>query len=79
MKPTANQVNAALDSIARTERPANHPRNLARRAIAQHRRVSAIDPDYDFSKVPRAARQVIYDMTVKYSARHSLWARFWRR
>lgn len=79
MKPTTNQVNAALDSIARTERPANHPRNLARRAIAQHRQVRAIDPDYDFSKVPRAARQVIYDMTVKYSARHSLLSRLFRR
>lgn len=79
MKPTPNDINAALDSIARTERPANHPRNLARQAIAQHRRVSAIDPDYDFSSTPRAARQVIYDMTVRYSARHSLLARlFWR-
>lgn len=79
MKPTTNDINAALDSIARTERPANHPRNLARQAIAQYRRVSAIDPDYDFSKVPRAARQVIYDMTVKYSARHSLWSKLFRR
>lgn len=79
MKPTTNDINDALASIARTERPANHPRNLARRAIAQHRQARAIDPNYDFSDTPRAARQVIYDMTVKYSAQHSLWARLWRR
>lgn len=79
MKPTTNQVNDALESIARTERPVDHPRALAAKAVARYRRTAAIDPDYDFSAAPRAARQVIYDMTVRYSARHSLWARLWRR
>lgn len=61
----------------------DHPHNLdiARQRIAEwrsnvkHRQARAIDPDYDFSNAPRAARQVIYDMTVKYSAQHSWWAR----
>lgn len=79
MNPSSKNVNQVLAQIESAERPPNHPRNLARQAIAQHRQVRAIDPDYDFSKVPRAARQVIYDMTVKYSARHSLLSRLFRR
>lgn len=79
MKPSDNDVNAALQSIAAAERPVDHPRNLARQAIAQYRRTAATDPDYNFSNAPRAARQVIYDTTVRYSARHSLLARLWGR
>lgn len=37
MKPTTNEINDALRDIERAERPANHPRTLAREAIAQWR------------------------------------------
>lgn len=56
-----------------------HARDIARAAITEFRRAKAIDPDYDFSKAPQQARQTIYDMTVKYSAQHSWWARLRRR
>lgn len=79
MKPTPNDITAALDAIEASERPVDHPRRLAQQAIAQHRRARAIDPDYDFSKAPRQMRQTIYDMTVKYRAQHSWWARLRRR
>ena len=37
MKPTTNEVNDALRDIERTERPADHPRTLAREAVTQWR------------------------------------------
>ena len=37
MKPTTNEVNDALRDIERTERPADHPRILAREAVAEWR------------------------------------------
>lgn len=76
--PTPENINDVLRAIESAERPGNHPRTLAREAIVRHRRARAIDPDYDFSNAPRAARQVIYDMTVKYGAQHSWWARLRR-
>lgn len=81
MKPTNHDISAALDAIEASELPKNHPRRLAREAIAQHRRprVGPIDPDYDFNAAPREARAVIYSTTVKYSAQHSWWARLRRR
>lgn len=79
MKPTPNDITRALDAIEASELPENHPRRLAQKAIAQHRRARAIDPDYDFNKAPRWARQTIYDMTVRYSAAHSWLARLRRK
>lgn len=76
--PTSTDITAALKAIEATELPDSHPRRLARQAIAEHRRVRAIDPDYDFSAAPQQMRQVIYDMSVKYGAQHSWWARLRR-
>lgn len=77
--PTPNDITAALDAIEASELPENHPRRLAKKAVAQYRRTAAIDPDYDFNSAPREARAVIYSTTVKYSAQHSWWARLRRR
>lgn len=79
MKPTNHDITAALKAIEATELPDDHPRRLAREAIAQHRRVRVIDPNYDFSAAPRQMRQVIYDSIVRYSAQHSWLARLRRR
>ena len=88
MKPTTNQVNDALESIARTERPANHPRNLARQAIEQWRSNAQLEglPTtnlhddkgadlLDRDGVLRASYPT-YTATV---VKRSLWARLWRR
>lgn len=77
--PTSADIRTALKAIEATELPDSHPRRLAQQAIAEHRRVRAIDPDYDFSAAPRQMRQVIYDSIVRYSAQHSWWARLRRR
>lgn len=79
MKPTSHDITAALKAIEANELPENHPRRLAQKAMAQHRRSRPIDPDYDFSAAPRQVRQVIYDMSVKYGAQHSWLARLRRR
>lgn len=77
MKPTPNEVNEALRGIERTERPANHPRVLAHKAVAQYRRTAAAD--YKFENAPRELRQVVYDATVRYHVKRSLLARLFRR
>lgn len=79
MKPTNHDITTALKAIEATELPDDHPRRLAQQAVAQHRRVRVIDPDYDFSAAPRQMRQVIYDSIVRYSAQHSLLSRLFRR
>lgn len=79
MNQKSKTVDDVIADLESDELPENHPRRLARKAVAQYRRTAAIDPDYDFSKAPRQARQTIYDMTVKYSAQHSWWARLRRR
>lgn len=78
MKPTNHDITAALKAIEATELPDDHPRRLAQQAIAQRHRARAIDPDYDFNSAPRQMRQVIYNMSVKYSAQHSWLARLRR-
>lgn len=35
MKPSTNDINSALESIAAAERDPNHPRSLARAAVKQ--------------------------------------------
>ena len=74
MKPTVTDVNAALNKIEQAERDPQHPRSLARAALQRYRRGSAIDRNYDFSKVPVELRRIVYNATVRFSRR-----RFWAR
>lgn len=77
MQPTAKAVNDTLKQIESAERDPNHPRSLAREAVARRRANSTIDPRYDFSAAPAELRQVVYDGTVRFSRRR-LWSRLLR-
>lgn len=81
MKPTPNDINDALDSIARTERPVDHPRNLARQAIVSRReRLSPqlTQAQIDSGSETEERRRRFVRSSVKWSKR-TLWARLWRR
>lgn len=74
---TTKAVNATLAAIEAQEL---HPtRRLARGLVAEYRKGKAIDKTYDFSAQSKERRQIFYDGAVRYSARHSLWSRLWRR
>lgn len=81
MKPTKADVNDALDSIARTERPANHSRNLAPQAITSHReRLSAqlTQAQIDSGSETEERRRRFVQSSVKWSKR-TLWSKLFRR
>lgn len=77
MKPTANDINDALRSIEATERPADHPRVLAAKAIVNHRARSS--PQLTQAKIDTGSeteerRRRFVSSSVKWSKR-SLWSR----
>lgn len=65
MKPTT--VNDVIDNLEAQE--LHSTRQLARGLVAEYRKGTAIDPEYDFSVQPRELRQVVYDGIVRYSRR----------
>lgn len=81
MNPTPNDINAALDSIIRTERPADRPRPPAAKAITIRReRLSPrlTQAQIDASDDGDARRQRFVRSSVKWSKR-SLWSKLFRR
>lgn len=69
MTPSSKEVSDTLQSIGAAERDPNHPRSIARAAVAQHRRGTAINHRYDFNSAPLESRRVIYNMIVRFSRR----------
>lgn len=71
----SKEITEALNSIARASTPA---RELAKEAVERYRRRTTMtDPDYDFNAAPVELRQVVYDVTVRFSRRR-LWSRLLR-
>lgn len=79
MKPTPNDIHHALRSIENAERGEDHPRTLARKAVAQYRSASngltqaQIDKGID----DEGRRQRFVSSAVKWS-RRSWWTRLLR-
>lgn len=85
--PTPKNINDALESIAAAERPVDHPRRLAREAIAQWRsnaqREGLPITNLTHSGAPLLERDRVlrasYPTYGPVVAKRSLWAKLFRR
>lgn len=79
MKPSPNDIHNALRSIENAERGEEHPRTLARKAVAQHRSLShgLTQAQIDQGVDNEGRRQRFVSSAVKWS-RRSWWARLLR-
>lgn len=79
MRPTNHDITAALDAIEASERPADHPRKLAKQAIARHRSTQTLTQSrIDSGSETEERRRRFVSASVKWS-RRSWWARLFRR
>lgn len=81
MRPTNHDIIAALDAIEASERPADHPRTLAKVTVAQHRQRSTqtlTQAQIDSGSETEQRRRRFVSASVKWS-RRSLWAKLFRR
>lgn len=71
------EITDTLNAIEAAERGPDHPRTLARQAVAKWRAGSAIDSRYDFTSASPELKQVVYNVIVRFSRRR-LWSRLLR-
>lgn len=79
--PTITDINHALKQIESAERPANHPRTLAREAIVRRRErltPQLTQAQIDSGSETEERRKRFVASAVKWSKR-SLWSRLFRR
>lgn len=76
-EPSSKAIADTLRAIENAERGQEHPRTLARKAVAQYRTTTNTALDYDFDRAPKELKQVVYNVAVRFSRRR-LWARLLR-
>ena len=75
MKPSTADINRTLREIERTELPEEHPRQIARRVIAQRRQITRLSQQViDSGGNEEDRRQRFVQSSVKWSKRA-----WWRR
>ena len=87
MKPSDNDINDALAAIELTELPANHPRKLAQRAVAEFRsnaqREGLPTTNVIDSGAPLLRRDEVvrgsYPTYATSGSKRSLWSKLFRR